>query len=243
MAVLCGTVWVEAFNNMAKDFTPLLKSLAIKFNNIDLLKQALTHRSANKNHNERLEFLGDSILNFVIADALYQLKSDLREGDLSRLRASLVCGTSLAELAAEIGLGDYLTLGSGELTSGGFRRLSILEDAFEAMLGAYYLDQGFDACKQFIHALFKNKLANLPSLNTLKDPKTRLQEYLQSKRMDLPVYNVVKTSGKAHDQRFTVRCEVQAFGIDLLAESKSRRKAEQMAAEQALAKIGKKKTL
>ncbi len=228
---------------MAKDFTPLLKNLAIKFNDIDLLKQALTHRSANKNHNERLEFLGDSILNFVIADALYQQRTDLREGDLSRLRASLVCGSSLAELAAEIGLGDYLTLGSGELKSGGFRRLSILEDAFEAMLGAYYLDQGFDACKQLIHALFKNKLANLPSLNSLKDPKTRLQEYLQSKKMDLPLYTVIKTTGKAHEQRFTVRCEVAACGINMTAESGSRRAAEQIAAEQALAKIGKKKTL
>jgi ribonuclease-3 len=224
---------------MKPDFKKLAKQLGIHFNDLTLLKMALTHKSANKNHNERLEFLGDSILSFVITSELYEKNSHLREGDLSRLRSSLVRGTTLAELSGQLGLGDYLILGSGELKSGGFRRLSILEDTLEALFGAYYLDQGFDACRDFILRIFKNHLANPPELESLKDPKTRLQEYLQAQKIELPVYDVIKTEGKAHNQKFTVRCVVATLNISKTAMAASRKKAEQIAALDVFKKVSK----
>ena len=225
-----------------KDYKKLLNKLAIKFDDLNLLKTALTHKSANHNHNERLEFLGDSILSFVITSELYEKNKNLREGDLSRLRSSLVRGTTLAEMSTQLGVGDYLILGSGELKSGGFRRLSILEDALEAIIGAYYLDQGFEACKQFILSLFKDKLANPPELNSLKDPKTRLQEYLQSNKMALPLYEIIKKEGKDHTQQFTVRCSVAALSVAKNAKSGSRKKAEQQAALAVFEQLIKNKT-
>ncbi len=224
-----------------KDYQKLMEKLSIEFTDINLLKTALTHKSANHNHNERLEFLGDSILSFVITSELYEKNTNLREGDLSRLRSSLVRGSTLAQISSNLGVGDYLILGSGELKSGGFRRLSILEDALEAIIGAYYLDQGFNACKVFILQMFKNKLANPPELNSLKDPKTRLQEYLQSNKIALPVYEIIKTEGKDHTQKFTVRCTVEALSIAKSAKSGSRKKAEQQAALDLFEQLEKKK--
>jgi len=210
------------------------------FKNTDLLDEALTHRSAGARNNERLEFLGDGILNFVIADALFKLHPDLREGDLSRLRASLVNGETLAEIARDLNLGDCLKLGSGELKSGGFRRSSILADAVESILGAVYCDSGFDACQALILRLFDHRLKNLPNINSLKDPKTRLQELLQSRRLTIPVYDVLNVSGKAHAQIFKVQCTIEEINCVTQAEGGSRRKAEQLAAEAAYLQVKKK---
>lgn len=191
---------------------------------------ALTHRSAGAGHNERLEFLGDSILNCGVARLLYDAHPQADEGDLSRLRASLVSGESLAQIAAELGLGEYLSLGAGELKSGGFRRASILADALEAMLGAIFLDGGYDAAAAAVARLVTPRLTELPAAGALKDPKTRLQELMQARGVALPVYTLTAVTGDPHAQTFTVMCEVPVFGIGAMGEGGSRRRAEQLAA-------------
>jgi ribonuclease-3 len=191
---------------------------------------ALTHRSAGGDQNERLEFLGDSILNCAVARLLYDAHPLADEGDLSRLRASLVSGESLAQIAADLGLGEYLRLGSGELKSGGFRRASILADALEAMLGAIFLDAGYEAAAAAVARLVEVKMAELPAAGTLKDPKTRLQELMQARGLALPVYTLTAVGGDPHAQTFTVMCEVPVLGIGAMGEGGSRRRAEQLAA-------------
>lgn len=218
----------------------LIGRLDYLFKDADLLDEALTHRSLGARNNERLEFLGDGILNFVIADKLFSMNTDMREGDLSRLRASLVNGETLAEIARELNLGDCIKLGAGELKSGGFRRSSILADTVESILGAVYCDTGFDACRTLILRLFEEKLNNLPDVNSLKDPKTRLQELLQSRRLAVPFYEVIKVTGKSHDQTFRVRCTIEEIACVTEAEGGSRRKAEQLAAEAAYKQVKKK---
>jgi ribonuclease-3 len=195
-----------------------------------LCRMALSHRSAGADHNERLEFLGDSILNCAVARLLYDAHPLADEGDLSRLRASLVSGESLAQIAAELGLGEFLRLGSGELKTGGFRRASILADALEAMLGAIFLDSGYEAAAAAVARVVAPKLSELPATGTLKDPKTRLQELMQARGLALPVYTLTAVGGDPHAQTFTVMCEVPVFGVGAMGEGGSRRRAEQLAA-------------
>jgi len=215
----------------------LLEKLEYSFKNPQLLDEALTHRSVSAKNNERLEFLGDGILNFVIAGELFILFPDVNEGDLSRLRANLVNQDALAEIALELQLGDVIKLGSGELKSGGFRRPSILSDAVESILGAVYCDSGFETCRELIIRLYKNKLSRDTDLQSLKDPKTQLQELLQSRGYALPVYKVQRITGKAHAQIFHIDCEIPVLGLCIKGEGKSRRKAEQMAADKAIEKV------
>lgn len=212
----------------------LQDKLQFRFRNADLLGRALTHRSAAGRNNERLEFLGDAVLDFVISDAVIKLRPDADEGDLSRLRASLVKDTALAELAAELGIGAHLVLGSGEKKSGGHRRASILADAMEAIFGAVYLDSGFDAARDMILRVFAQRLATLPDAGDLRDPKTRLQEWLQARKLALPVYELVDVQGKDHRRRFRVACSVTELSQVTEGESTSRRKAEQQAARDML---------
>lgn len=215
---------------MPAELAKLQTALGYQFKDDHLLVLALCHRSAGASNNERLEFLGDSILNFCITEALYHLKPDATEGELSRIRASLVNGNSLAELASQFSLGDYLKLGHGERRSGGKRRKSILADALEALFGAVLLDGGHEQCRQLILAIYDSSLQNLPDAETLKDPKTRLQEYLQGRGQELPQYEVVDESGKDHQKKFVVNCHVN--GTDVVsATGSSRRKAEQQAAQ------------
>jgi ribonuclease-3 len=195
-----------------------------------LCAAALTHRSAGADHNERLEFLGDSILNCAVARLLYDAHPLADEGDLSRLRASLVSGESLAQIAADLGLGEYLSLGAGELKSGGFRRASILADALEAMLGAIFLDGGYEAAAAAVARLVATKMSELPAAGTLKDPKTRLQELMQARGLALPTYTLTAVGGDPHTQIFTVMCEVPVFGVGAMGEGGTRRRAEQLAA-------------
>ena len=202
-----------------------------------LFAAALTHRSASGRNNERLEFLGDAVLNLVIAHHLYLAFPEASEGDLSRLRARLVSAEPLAEVAAAIGLGDELQLGSGELKTGGFRRQSILADAFEAVCGAVFLDGGLDAARGVIQRLFEPRIASLPAPETLKDAKTRLQEYLQSRGYALPRYTVERIEGEAHAQTFHVTCEVSDLRRRSQGSGSSRRRAEQEAAEQIIVQI------
>lgn len=216
----------------------LINRLEYRFQDSDLLEAALTHRSAGSRNNERLEFLGDAVLGFVIAEWLYQEFTGVSEGQLSRLRASLVKGETLAGIARQLELGNYLRLGAGELKSGGFRRDSILADAMEAVLGAVYLDDGFEACRALIHKLFADRLADLSLVDEHRDPKTRLQEYLQSQKITLPVYEVVDVSGKAHHQRFVVECRVESAEHGTRGEGSSRRRAEQSAAQSMLTELG-----
>jgi ribonuclease-3 len=195
---------------------------------------ALTHRSAEGPNNERLEFLGDSVLNLLLSDRLYREFPTASEGDLSRLRARLVSEEPLAEIAHSMQLGELLLLGSGELKTGGFRRQSILADAFEALCGALYLDGGPDAVRATIGPMFEARIAALPEPSTLKDPKTRLQEHLQANGRPLPVYTVRRTTGEPHAQIFLVSCTVAHASIETEGEGPSRRRAEQIAALAAL---------
>lgn len=215
----------------------LARQLGYDFHDQSLLEQALTHRSAATLNNERLEFLGDGVLNFIIASELYQLKSRYKEGELTRMRASLVRKETLAEIAAELELGLQLVLGSGELKSGGYERDSILGDTVEAILGAIYLDGGFDQCQQVVRRLYATRLANLPDVDQLKDPKTRLQEYLQGRQFELPEYTLVEKSGKPHEQQFRVQCTVRQLNIESCADALGRRRAEQAAAQKVLEKL------
>lgn len=215
----------------------LLKKLEYSFNDIELLNEALTHRSYAAKNNERLEFLGDGILNFVIAHELFKQYPDVQEGDLSRLRANLVNKESLAVIAKQLELGDVIRLGSGELKSGGFRRPSILADAVESIFGAVYCDGGFESCRELIVRLYANRLSSPTDLQSLKDPKTQLQELLQSRRFALPDYQVTNVTGQAHAQIFHVRCNIKPMNIDVSGKGKSRRKAEQVAAEKAITEV------
>ncbi len=215
----------------------LERKIGYQFNDADLIHLALTHRSAAGKHNERLEFLGDSILSFVIADDLFHRFPKVNEGDMSRMRATLVRGHTLAELGREFELGDYLKLGPGELKSGGFRRDSILADAVEAIIGAVYLDSDTEVVRRIILSWYQSRLESIQPGVSQKDPKTRLQEFLQGRRNPLPVYTVTNIKGEAHNQEFTVECEVAGVDKPVIGKGTSRRKAEQAAAETALEQL------
>ncbi|MBI5041026.1 MAG: ribonuclease III [Gammaproteobacteria bacterium] len=224
---------------MSADAGALLRRLGYTFRDPALRDSALTHRSAGGANNERLEFLGDAILDLVIAEDLYLRYPQASEGELSRLRASLVRKQTLAELARDLDLGEYLHLGPGELKSGGYRRDSILADALEAIFGAVYLDGGFAASATLIQALYAGRLDILPDKPlAIKDPKTQLQEYLQGRHLHLPEYAVVSVRGDAHDQIFEVECQIAALTQSTRAQGSSRRRAEQQAAQQMLEQLG-----
>lgn len=225
-----------------REVSALSVKLGYEFSNLELLVLALTHRSYSKKNNERLEFIGDSILNFTIAAELYKQFPDVPEGDLSRLRSSLVDKDTLAKLATSLGLGEYIKLGGGELKTGGWRRDSILADATEAIFGAVYEDSGIVEAQALVLSLYQPYLENIPSVEELKDGKTRLQEWLQGRKFPLPQYSVVSVSGKSHDQVFTIRCDVFSHEISIDAQGKSRRKAEQEAAKLAMNKLLEKQT-
>jgi ribonuclease III len=203
----------------------------------ELLAQALTHRSYGAPHNERLEFLGDGVLNCIIAAELYERFGDLDEGDLSRLRAKLVRQEPLRQLALEVGLGERLSLGEGEARSGGSARPSILADALEALIGAVFLDGGFGAARDVIRRLYAPLLAELDPRDPGKDPKTLLQELLQARKVSLPQYSVVATQGAAHEQRFEVECVIADLAVRTTGNGNSRRVAEQDAARQAFEQL------
>lgn len=207
------------------------------FKDQGLLQLALTHRSFSASNNERLEFLGDGVLNFIVAHQLYHRFPKLPEGDLSRLRAQLVKESSLSEIAIELHVGEALRLGEGELKSAGRRRPSILADAVEALVGAVYLDGGFVAAEAVVLKLYLNKFNTIDPKVIDKDAKSQLQEYLQSKKIDLPDYNVVLIEGEAHAQSFKVECHIQKLNLLTVGEGTSRRSAEQQAAQLAMEKI------
>lgn len=216
------------------DITLLQSRLDYTFKTLSLLQTALTHRSHSSTHNERLEFLGDSILNCVVASLLYERYSDLDEGDLSRLRSNLVKQQTLYEIAQKIEVSRFLRLGEGELKSGGFRRPSILADAMEALFGAIFMDGGFDAVRTVIRGLYIPILDTVDPKTLGKDDKTLLQEYLQGHKIALPQYNVVATHGAAHNQQFEVECLIPKLQIQVFGAGGSRRSAEQAAAKLAL---------
>ena len=216
----------------------LQKQINYSFKNIDLLIHALTHRSANKIHNERLEYLGDSILSYVIAEALFERFPKVDEGDLSQMRSSLVCGETLAKIGQNFNIGDSMILGPGELKSGGHRRESIISDAVEAIIGAIYLDSDIQTIKQLILAWYQTRLVQIQPGIKQKDSKTRLQEYLQGQRQNRPVYLIVEVIGDDHDQEFVVQCKLENDDNQYLGRGVNRRKAEQAAAQMAIDKLG-----
>lgn len=218
--------------------TQLASRLQYEFQELELLQLAVTHRSYHgSQNNERLEFLGDSILNFIIGEALFKKFPSAKEGQLSRLRAKLVKGTTLTKVAKQLELGPYLLLGPGELKSGGSRRDSILADAVEAIIGAIYLDGGMEVVKQHVLIWFESMLNSLSLDDTVKDNKTRLQEWLQSRKLDLPEYKIVDVAGKSHAQKFVVECDVKGLQASAQGEGQSRRVAEQIAAGKILQHI------
>ncbi|MGO4998047.1 ribonuclease III [Oceanisphaera sp. W20_SRM_FM3] len=217
-----------------KNLQILEKKIGYTFKDPAMLVRALTHRSAGSRHNERLEFLGDSLLSMVIADALFHRFPKVNEGDMSRMRATLVREKTLAELAREFELGEYLILGPGELKSGGFRRESILADAVEAIIGAVYLDANIEQMQAMMLGWYEDRLDAIQPGIDQKDPKTRLQELLQGKRKPLPTYTVEQVIGEAHNQKFTVHCQIEGMAQPVIGIGTSRRKAEQSAAEHAL---------
>lgn len=219
---------------MKTDYTALYRRLNYTFQQNTLLVRALTHRSADTSNNERLEFLGDALLNYLMADVLYHRFPQAKEGELTRLRADLVKGETLTAIAHYLELGQYLRLGGGELKSGGWRRASILADAMEAMIGAIYLDAGMAVCQQVVLNLWENRLAKLSPAEVIKDPKTRLQEYLQARQQALPAYELLSVEGEPHAQQFTVKCQVTGLNHATYGVGDSRRRAEQAAAQQAL---------
>ena len=221
---------------MKQSVEKLYQRINYQFTDPKWLELALTHRSAKGEHNERLEFLGDSILSIVIADALYHQFPKEQEGDLSRMRSTLVRGQTLAEIAKFFKLGEFLRLGPGELKSGGFRRESILADAVEAIIGAIYLDSDIETCRDVVLDWYEQRLADIQPGVDQKDPKTQLQEYLQGRKLPLPVYAVVATKGQAHNQEFTLSCQIEGYP-QLTAKGTSRRKAEQTVAALTLKKI------
>jgi ribonuclease-3 len=216
----------------------LAETLGYEFDDTRLLHQALTHRSCPGDNNERLEFLGDAVLDLVISELVFHSRRAAAEGDLSRLRASLVNKSSLAELASELGLGEHLILGEGERKTGGHRRDSILADGLEALFGAVYVDAGFTSAAAVIRKAFGKRLTELPAHDELRDPKTRLQEWLQARASGLPAYELIKTSGKAHRQMFEVRCSIQDGRLQSTGRGTSRRNAEQESAEKMLVILG-----
>lgn len=208
--------------------------LGHRFGDPELLRRALTHRSAGSKNNERLEFLGDSLLNLFVAEALFHRWPRCDEGELTRARAALVREPALAEIARGLSLGDLLELGPGELKSGGFRRDSILADALEAVIGAIYLDAGFEPCRDVVIGWFEPLIAALPAGKTAKDAKTRLQEWLQARQQALPEYRLVSAEGEDHDKTFNVLCVMEESGVETPGTGPSRRQAEQAAAQAAL---------
>jgi ribonuclease-3 len=215
----------------------LQKNISYQFNNINLLKQALTHRSVSKNNNERLEFLGDSILGCVISRELYQRFPLINEGQLSRLRSSLVKGQTLATIAKTINLSETLVLGQGELKSGGFRRESIQADAFEAILGAIFLDSDYLTVSSVVLKLYDDLLNNISLEDSSKDFKTQLQELLQKKGYSLPQYELMRTKGQDHEAIFYVRCIVSEYDIEVERKAKSIKRAEQACAESLIERL------
>ncbi len=211
-----------------------IPGIPYSFNDPDLLSLALSHRSVGRRNNERLEFLGDSILNFVVSARIFDLKPNDNEGDLSRLRARVVRGESLARLAQDLKLGDYIKLGEGELKSGGYKRKSILADALEAVFGAIYLDGGFTSCEAAILHVCNPIIEELPDADELIDPKTRLQEWLQSKGFALPVYTLLSEQGPPHKKQFLMQCEALDVDVKVEGQGSSRQKAQQAAASAAL---------
>ena len=218
----------------------LQKAICHRFSRLELLQQAVTHRSFGSPHNERLEFLGDSIVNCVTAIALFERFGELREGDMSRLRANLVRQEALHRLAEGLKLGEYLRLGEGEMKSGGHRRPSILADALEAIFAAVFLDAGFEAAKAVIDQLYASSIASLDPARALKDPKTALQEWLQGRRMPLPKYSLAAARGEAHQQEFEVECEIAGLNLNTRGIGVSRRAAEQQSAQRMLELLPKK---
>jgi len=216
----------------------LQQALGCRLGDPALLELALSHRSVGSRNNERLEFLGDAVLGQVVSESLYRRFPEADEGQLSRMRVSLVKGTALAELAREIGLGEQLRLGAGERSGGGRQRRSILADTLEALFGAVLLDQGYEACRDCILHLMDSRLSALDPAKAVKDPKTRLQELLQGGGRPLPLYEVLDTRGEEHAQLFTVRCLLADTGDESRAEGSSRRAAEQGAAAQLLERLG-----
>ncbi|NOR20612.1 MAG: ribonuclease III [Xanthomonadales bacterium] len=211
-----------------------IPGIPYRFSDPDLLNLALSHRSVGRLNNERLEFLGDSILNFVVSARLFELKPDDNEGELSRLRARVVRGESLAKLAQGLKLGDYIKLGEGELKSGGYKRNSILADALEAVFGAIFLDGGFAPCEAAILHVCNPLIAELPDAGELIDPKTRLQEWLQGKKYALPIYTLLSEKGPPHRKQFLIQCEAVDVDIRVAGNGSSRQKAQQVAASAAL---------
>jgi len=211
----------------------LSRMIHYTFNDPSFMIMALTHRSFSAHHNERLEFLGDSVLSFLIASELYKRFPRIDEGDLSRLRAQLVKESSLSAIATSMGLGDFIRLGEGELKSAGWRRPSILADTFESIIGAIYLDGGIEPTHQFVSRCFETQLNEIDPKLIQKDAKTLLQELLQSKKSDLPIYNVVSIEGEAHSQTFTIECHIKKSNIKTQGVGNSRRIAEQEAASKA----------
>jgi ribonuclease-3 len=219
------------------DLDDLQSRLGYRFKDLRHLESALTHRSMGSSHNERLEFLGDSIVNFVVAEALFRRYPEAQEGKLTRMRASLVRGQSLSQLARRLQLGETIRLGSGERKSGGRRRDSILADAMEAVIGAIFLDSGMAACQSCITTWFESELASVNPNQVDKDPKTALQEWLQREKKELPVYRVLEVLGPAHQQTFRVQVQVDGLDQYPLGTGASRREAEQAAAADALSQL------
>ena len=226
---------------MANNIGQLQKRLGYQFIDPDLLILALSHRSVAAENNERLEFLGDSILGLVVTDFLYREFPQAREGDLSRMRSHIVRGESLAEVAKQLALGPDLLLGSGEMKSGGHRRDSILGDTVEALIGAVYLDRGIEAAREIVTAWFKSFFDSALQAQPVKDAKTALQEWLQHGNKPLPDYQLVSTGGEAHSRLFTVSCKIAAVETAMTATASSRRRAEQMVAEQLFEEVEKSK--
>ena len=222
------------------DLSILCEKLDYRFNDESLLIEALSHRSNGAVNYERLEYLGDSFLNFTIATEVFHHKPEDDEGALSRLRASLVRESTLAEIARELKLGDYLMMGAGELRSGGFKRDSILSDVVESIIGAVFLDAGYEEARKLVVRLYAQRVVELPPAADLKDPKTRLQEWLQAQSLDRPEYAVIEATGKSHDMRFTVVCTLVSMKMSVQFTDTSRRKAEQGAASLMLEKIRRK---
>ena len=222
---------------MVNKLANLQQSLAYQFSNPELAQLALTHRSANAAHNERLEFLGDSLLGFIVAETLFTLNPQASEGELSRMRSALVNKNALACAARNLGIGDYLQLGTGEANSGGSDRDSILADTVEALIAAIYLDGGLGACTTFVKKISESKLAIDAAATEQKDAKTRLQEFLQAQGKSLPEYQVVEISGPAHEQLFHISCSLKSLGTEATGSGSSKREAEQAAAKKILEAI------
>ena len=219
---------------MSENISVLINRLGYDFKDRSLVELALSHRSVGAKNNERLEFLGDSIVNFLMAEALFLKFPSAREGELSQMRSQLVKGVTLADIAREFGVGDFLHLGQGELKSGGHRRSSILADAVEALIGAIYIDGGMEACKEHVLRWYQSRLDNISNSDSHKDAKTQLQELLQSRHKELPVYHLLETVGSDHQREFSVECEVGYLRKRFTGSGKNRRAAEQSAAQDAL---------